>query len=329
MTRFPKMRAMISLSVFSVMFLGSLRRRLEGDLAMKDLNLVSLMDPFHSDDECIDVLVDLRWPSGITCVSCGDTEVDPVRRGRGLWMCRSCDHQFSVTAGTIMHRTRLPLRYWFITIYLMCQSKKGISANHLKRMLGVQYKTAWYLCHRIREAMGNDPFTEPTLVGVIEMDQTMIGGKATGKDWRENKQWVAGAIERGGRIRLERIPNIKKHTIHDFVARNISDEADAIYTDELGSHVGLETVTKKHESVNHKAEEWVVGDVHTNSVEGVWSLFKRSIVGGGQKMSVKHMDRYLEELEWRFNNRDNPNIFRDTLQRIVRTDPMSYRELVG
>ena len=228
-----------------------------------------------------------------------------------------------------MHRSHLPLRKWFAAIYLMCQAKKGMSAEQLKRTLGVARKTAWYLCHRIREAMGNDPFDGPTLVGVIEMDETMIGGKRRGKDWRENKTWVAGAVERGGRVRIERIPNIKKRTIHDFVQRNIRDEAEAIYTDELKSHIGIGNGDTRHETVNHAEEEWVVGDVHTNSIEGVWSLFERSIVGSFHKMSVKHMDRYLEELEWRFNNRKNPYIFRDALRRIMNTDPLQYNELIA
>lgn len=295
---------------------------------MKDLNLVTLLDRYNTDDRCRDALEAIRWPSGVACIRCGDMDVSEITT-RNVWACSGCGYRFSVTAGTIMHRSHLPLRKWFLAIYLMCESKKGMSANQLKRSLGVQYKTAWHLCHRIREAMGNDPFTGPTLVGIVEMDQTLVGGKKKGKDWQANKTWVAGAIERGGRIRLERIPNIKKGTIHDFVARNISDEADAIYTDELRSHVGLETDTRRHESVNHSAEEWVVGDVHTNSVEGVWSLFKRSIVGSFHKMSVKHMDRYLEELEWRFNNRDNPYIFRDALRRIMGTSPLEYRTLIA
>jgi len=164
---------------------------------------------------------------------------------RNVWACGSCDYRFSVTVGTIMHRSHLPLRKWFLAIYLMCESKKGMSANQLKRSLGVQYKTAWHLCHRIREAMGNDPFTGPTLVGVVEIDETMIGGKSSGPDWRDNKHWVAGAVERGGKIRLERIPDIKKGTIHDFVKRTVADEAEAIYTDELRSHVGLESSTPR------------------------------------------------------------------------------------
>ena len=297
---------------------------------MKKVNLVSLLDRYNTDDRCRDALEAIRWPSGVACLRCGDTDVGEIA-SRHQFCCRSCDYRFSVMAGTIMHRSHLPIRKWFLAIYLMCESKKGMSANQLKRTLGVQYKTAWHLCHRIREAMGNDPFTGPTLFGVVEVDQTLVGGKAKGKGrgYRGNKHWVAGAVERGGQVRIERIPDIKKGTIHDFVNRTVADEAEAIYTDELKSHIGLETDARPHETVNHSEEEWVVGDVHTNSVEGVWSLFKRSIVGSFHKMSVKHMDRYLEELEFRFNNRANPYIFRDTLARIVRTSPLEYRRLVA
>ena len=295
---------------------------------MTDVTLLTLMDRFNSNEKCRDALEAIRWPNGVACIRCGDTDVTEIP-SRNQFRCASCKYRFTVTAGTIMHRSHLPIRTWFLAIYCMCQSKKGMSANQLKRMLGVQYKTAWHLCHRIREAMGNDPLSGPALVGVVEMDQTLVGGKARGRDRQENKTWVAGAIERGGRVRLERIPNIRNHTIQDFVARNISDEAEAIYTDELRSHIGLETPARRHESVNHSADEWVVGDMHTNSVEGVWSLFKRSIMGSFHKVSTKHLDRYLEELEWRFNNRDNPRIFPDTLRRIMHTSPLEYRTLVA
>ena len=135
---------------------------------------------------------------------------------RDQWDCNSCRYQFSVTAGTIMHRSHLPLRKWFLAIYLMCESKKGVSANQLKRTLGVAYQTAWHLCHRIREAMGNDPFTGPTLFGIVEVDETLVGGRrrGVGTGNREGKTWVAGAVQRGGNIRLERIPDIKKNTLH-------------------------------------------------------------------------------------------------------------------
>ena len=230
-----------------------------------------------------------------------------------------------------MHDTHLPLRKWFLAIYLMCESKKGISARQMGRTLGVAFRTAWYLCHRIREAMGNDPLSGPTLVGVVEVDETLVGGKVKGKGRRYtgNKTIVAGAIQREGGVRLERIPDVTKRTLHDFIARTVKDEAEAIYTDELKSYLGIADDDTRHETVNHSIEEWVVGDVHTNGIEGVWSLFKRSIVGTFHKMSRKHMDRYLEELEWRFNNRDNPHIFHDTLRRIVNTPHMTYRELVA
>ena len=294
------------------------------------VNLLTLFDKFNCDDKCRDYLEALRWPTGVACLRCGDTNVAEIK-GRSQYHCRSCKHHFSVTAGTIMHDSHLPLRKWFAAIYLMCESRKGMSANQLKRTLGIgSYRTAWYLCHRIREAMGNDPFEGPTLIGVVEVDETLVGGKAkgTGSGYRGNKIWVAGAIQRKGKVRLERIADIKKDTLHGFINRTVKDEAEAIYTDELKSYLGIEDDDTRHETVNHKMEQWVIGDVHTNSIEGVWALFKRSIAGAFHKMSRKHMDRYLEELEWRFNNRDNPHIFRDTMAKIVRTDPMTYRQLI-
>ena len=230
-----------------------------------------------------------------------------------------------------MHDSHLPLRKWFMAIYLMCESKKGMSALQIKRTLGVAYKTAWYLCHRIREAMGNDPFDGPTLLGVVEVDETLVGGKTRGKGraYKGNKTWVAGAIQRDGNVRLERIPNVRRDTLHDFINRTVHDKAEAIYTDELASYLGIADDNTRHETVNHSIEQWVLGDVHTNSIEGVWSLFKRSIVGAFHKVSVKHLDRYLEELEWRYNNRDNDHIFTDTLRRIVNTEHLTYQKLVA
>ena len=291
---------------------------------------MSLIDRFGDDDKCREYLEDLRWSGGVCCPRCGDMSVSEIQ-DRHQWDCNSCRYQFSVTAGTIMHRSHLPLRKWFLAIYLMLESKKGISANQMKRTLGVSYKTAWYLCHRIREAMGNDPFTGPTLFGIVEVDETLVGGKrrGVGTGNRVGKTWVAGAVQRGGKIRLERIPNTRKNTLHDFINRTVKDEAEAIYTDELRSYLGIGDADTRHETVKHSEEEWVVGDVHTNSVEGVWSLFKRSIVGAFHKISAKHLDRYLEELEWRFNNRDNPHIFRDTLIRIVDTDALTYETLTA
>jgi transposase-like protein len=293
-------------------------------------NLLDLVDKYNSDEKCRELLEKLRWPGGIACLRCGSLSVSELTK-RPAYDCNECRYQFSVTAGTIMHDSHLPLRKWLLAIYLMCESKKGISANQLKRTLGVAYKTAWYLCHRIREAMGNDPLDGPTLFGVVEVDETLIGGKTRGKGraYKGNKTWVAGAIQRGGGIRLKRIPDVKRATLHAFVDETVRDDAEAIYTDELASYIGIEDHDTRHETVNHSAEEWVVGDVHTNSIEGVWSLFKRSIIGAFHKVSDKHLDRYLEELEWRYSNRENDHIFVDTLRRIVNTEHLTYEELTA
>ena len=294
------------------------------------MNLLSLIDDYSTDEKCRNLLEQLRWPDGVACSRCGSISVSEVKQ-RPVYDCNDCRYQFSVTAGTIMHDSHLPLRKWFIAIYLMCESKKGISALQLKRTLGVAYRTAWYLNHRIREAMANDPFEGPTLLGVVEVDETLVGGKAKnkGKGYRGNKTWVAGAIQRNGSVRLEMIPNVRRTTLHAFIERTVRDEAEAIYTDELQSYLGIADHDTRHATVNHSAEQWVIGDVHTNSIEGVWSLFKRSLMGSFHKVSAKHLDRYLSELEWRFNNRDNEHIFLDTLRRIVRTETLPYRELVA
>ena len=292
-------------------------------------NLLTLIDDYSTDTKCRELLERLRWPNGVACIRCGSMSISEIE-SRNQYDCNDCRYQFSATVGTIMHDSHLPLRKWFLAIYLMCESKKGISALQLKRTLGVAYKTAWYLCHRIREAMGNDPFDGPTLLGIVEVDETLVGGRTKGKGraYKGNKTWVAGAIQRNGGIRLERIPDTKRQTLHDFIARTVKDEAEAIYTDELASYLGIATQDTRHETVNHSAEEWAVGDVHTNSIEGVWSLFKRSIIGAFHKVSAKHLDRYLDELEWRFSNRDNDHIFVHTLRRIVNTEHLTYQKLV-
>ncbi len=293
-------------------------------------NLLTLVDDFNTDAKCRELLERLRWPNGVACLRCGSLGVSEIEK-RAQFDCNDCRYQFSVTAGTIMHDSHLPLRKWFMAIYLMCESKKGMSALQIKRTLNVAYKTAWYLCHRIREAMGNDPFTGPTLFGVVEVDETLVGGKTKGKGraYKGNKTWVAGAIQRDGGIRLERITDTKRATLHNFINRTVRDEAEAIYTDELASYLGIADHNTRHETVNHSIEQWTVGDVHTNSIEGVWSLFKRSIVGAFHKVSTKHLDRYLDELEWRYNNRGNEHIFIGTLRRIVNTGHLEYRALTA
>ena len=280
------------------------------------------MDKYNSDETCREALEKIRWPHGPTCIRCGLVGVPELPVG-GIYQCASCCYQFSVTAGTIMHDSHLPLRKWFLAIYFMCVSKKGVSALQLKRTLGIgSYRTAWYLCHRIREAMGNDPFTGPTLLGVVEVDETLVGGRKkeprTGLQRQQDLGGWRHPARRGTSV-SSASPISGGTPCMTSSTGTVKDEAEAIYTDELKSYLGIGDEDTRHEMVNHSAEQWVVGDVHTNGIEGVWSLFKRSIIGTFHKMSAKHLDRYLEELEWRFNNRNNPHIFPDTLSRILNT----------
>jgi transposase-like protein len=290
-----------------------------------DINLVSLIERFHSEDASRAFLESLRWPDGIECPRCQGKTISRIVK-RDQFDCDSCRYQFSVTAGTIFHDSKLPLWKWFLAAYIMSESKKGVSANQMKRMLSVSYKTAWYLCHRIRAAM--TVVNPEPLTGVIEADETWIGGRKKGQgrgNWRDGKTMVLGAIERGGQVRLKVDKRAGKKIIHAFLEEN-TGEIDALYTDEHGAYQGF---SDRHSSVVHRSEEWVRGDVHTNSVEGVWSLFKRSIVGSYHQLSEKHLDAYLDEFEWRFNNRENPYLFRDTLIKLVNANTLEYKELIS
>ena len=294
----------------------------------QELNLVSLIDRFHSEDECIEYLERLRWPDGLACLRCGSLSVSRIKT-RGQYDCNSCRYRFSVRVGTIFHDSHLPLWKWFLTTYTMIESKKGVSANQIKRSIGVTYKTAWYLCHRIRHAM-MEVQPEP-LDGVVEVDETYVGGKVRGRGhgYRGNKTTVVGAVERDGDIRLKVVPDSTRKTLHAFIREYVSPEAARIITDEWGAYKGIGDHDTAHETVNHHQNEWVRGDVHTNTVEGVWSLFKRAVVGTYHNLSGKHLDAYLDELEWRFNNRDNPYLFRETIRKLIQSENLPYQKLVA
>ncbi len=294
----------------------------------QDVNLINLVERYHDEDNCIAYLEELRWPNGVACPRCGSRSISRIQKPR-VFDCNSCRYQFSVTSGTIFHDSHLPLWKWFATMYLMIESKKGISANQVKRTLGVSYKTAWYLCHRIRSAMSDG--TPNLLKGIVEVDDTLVGGttKGTGHGFKGNKSIVVGATERGGDTRLEVIDGVDRKSLHDFIKSHTAPETEAIYTDNFPAYNGIADENTRHETVNHSADEWVRGDVHTNSVEGVWSLLKRSIMGSYHKVSTKHLDAYLDELEWRFNNRKNEYLFRDTLLKLIKSDNLPYGKLIG
>lgn len=308
-----------------------------------DMNLMKLIERFDSDDKCRLTLEKLRWPTGVRCIRCNAEKVYRADKRR-QFECAPCGYHFSVTSGTIFHDSHLPLRKWFIAIYLICESKKGVSALQLKRTLGVAYKTAWYLCHRIREAV-KDVDHEFLLSGIVECDESYIGGnpknmhkarkeklgRVPGTQRYNHKTTVLGALQRNGDVRLE-VCNVKQPTreeLHAFIKAKLAEDTSIIVTDENNQYEGIADHNTRHETVSHTQKEWVRGIVHTNGLEGVWSLFKRSIVGSYHQISVKHLDRYLDEFEFRFNNRENSFLFRDTLLRLLNSTNLEYKNLIA
>ena len=295
------------------------------------VNLQELIAEFGTEDACRAELETLRWPNGVICPRCQSKDVGRLP-SRPVYYCRGCKYQFSVTAGTIFNDSHLKLSIWFYATFLLVEAKKGMSSRQLERTLGVSHKTAWYLTHRIRAAM-LEVNPEP-LTGTVEVDETYIGGKRrhVGQGYVGNKQMVLGAIERGGRIRLRVEKRDNKKTLQGFIADTVSPSVDHIYTDEHPGYIGLDNDSGEeslHQSVKHRTEEWVRGDVHTNSVESAWSLLKRSIVGSFHQVSAKHLPKYLQEFEFRFNNRKNPYLFRDTLLKLINAKAMPYERLTA
>jgi transposase-like protein len=293
----------------------------------QEINLVELIERFHDEDRCRAYLEKMRWPDGVKCLRCGETSISR-RKQRHQYQCNSCRYDFSVTAGTIFHDTHLPLWKWFLAVYLIIEAKKGVSANQLKRTLNVGYKTAWYLCHRIRTAFNE--VDAQLLKGIVETDETFVGGKVEGmgRGYTDNKVVVVGALQRDGAIRLKVDKGRDRETLQGFIRENVAGDTKAIYTDELPSYIGIGDEDTEHETVNHSAKEYVRGDVHVNSMENVWSLLKRSIIGSYHQVSAKHLDAYLDELEFRFNNRENPHMFRDALCKLLVANSLPYAKLI-
>ncbi len=290
------------------------------------MNLVKLVEQFSQEGKAREYLTELRWPEGVTCPRCEGTKVSPIK-DRPQYCCNDCEYQFSVTSGTIFNDSHLPLWKWFLAIYLMTESKKGMSACQIQRSLDVAYRTAWFLCHRIRAAIKE---VNPTpLKGTVEVDETYVGGKRrhVGRGYRGNKTCVIGALERKGPVRMEVLKWVDREQLHKFIHKTTAPDTANIYTDEHVGYRGIQDHDTKHGTVNHSKEEWVHGDVHTNGIESVWSLLKRSVVGTYHKVSVKHLDAYVDELEHRFNNRENKFLFRDTLLKLVKAEKLTYSEL--
>ncbi len=284
---------------------------------------------YSTDEHCRELLKRLRWPDGVTCPRCHHKSVSYVSTQK-KFECVKCEYQFSVLSNTIFHDTHLPLDKWFLATYLICESRKGHSANQMKRVLGVSYKTAWYLCHRIRAAMVEAQ--KEKLTGTVEVDETYVGGRERGKKRGRGtkKEIVVGIRQRGGPLRFIRAQDVTQGTLYDIIAENVDKTVDVIVTDELPSYNFETTQFKgKHKTIRHKDHVYVQGDVYTNTVESAFSLLKRGIMGTWHKISAKHLPAYLQEMEFRFNRRKSDILFLDTIHHMVTADPLTFENLTA
>lgn len=300
--------------------------------------MIDITAQFATEAKCLDYLEHMRWPNGVACVHCGVMNVSTITRKTGknkrarIYQCleKECGKQFSATSGTIFNDTHLPLTKWFLAIALICEAKKGMSAKQLERHLGVNYRTAWHLCHRIREAMqdGGD-----LLTGIVETDETYLTPKKPrkGKPYvkKEKRDIVLGMIERGGRLRLIPISDAKREIIEPVIAKHIDPNA-ILQTD---AHPTYEIISTRrlgeHRVINHN-QSYAWGEVHTNTIENAFSLLKRGIYGTFHKVSIKHLARYCNEFSYRFNRREEQlQMFGMTVKNLVNGEILSYKKLTA
>jgi ISXO2-like transposase domain/Transposase zinc-ribbon domain len=309
------------------------------------MNLIDVTRTFQTEDDALQFLEQMRWPDGIRCPTCGCDRISKITRktvGKNkrtrIYQCleKTCKQQFSATRGTIYGDSHIPLRTWFMAIAFIVDAKKGISALQLQRHLGLKsYESAWYLCHRIRKAMVDGDGS--LLSGIVEIDETYVGGKTIRRKDRGNRRYeskdaVVGMIERGGQVRFRHIGkgSATAKKVAPLVRELVSRDVERVITDESTVYpVALDGYcASKHETISHKYE-YVRGDVYTNTIESAFSLLKRGIVGSFHKVSIKHLHRYLSEFEMRFNERENPEKFELLVSRMCHTGTMPYQELIA
>lgn len=287
------------------------------------MTVAQLEARFSTDDACKAYLQEQRWPEGVCCARCGSIKVWKLAK-EWHWQCKDCapdGYRFSVLVGSIFENTNIPLSQWFKVIHLMLVSKKGISALQIYRMMGFgSYKTAWYMCHRVRAGLQEKTFRK--LIGIVEVDETFVGGKSVNRHKDRNdddtkgdgprKAVIAGAVARKGNVVARVIGNTGLETLTKFVRHAVSHRVSLLCTDHWSGYnrLGREY---PHATTNHAAGEYVVGAVHTNTIEGFWSMIKRGIVGTFHKVSSKYLPLYVAEFEFRYNNRNNENIFGDAI----------------
>jgi transposase-like protein len=279
---------------------------------------------FPNEESCWTYLRARRWPDGtVKCVRCGNDHVYASKARPWHWQCKQCGknnrspYRFSLKTGTIFEETKYPLRTWFRVLHLMLTSKKGISALQIHRMIGSgSYQTAWYICMRLRAGMKDPDFRQ--LMGIVEVDETYIGGKNANRPLSKRfnlkgrgavgKTTVIGAISRKGNVVCQIIGDTSTETMSRFVRQMVSEKVDLVATDEGAGYQKLYQAFE-HKTVDHKALEYVRGEVHTNNIESFWSLLKRGVIGTYHNVSKKYLPLYLAEFQFRHNNRREADIF--------------------
>jgi len=316
------------------------------------MDLIRIATEYATEEACLDYLEKARWPHGVRCIGqkddgtiCGSDKItkfvtkEGVRKNgrkipaRHLYQCQECGHQFTAKTETLFNDSHLPLTKWFIAVTLMKNAKKGMSALQLKRDLNVSYQTAWYAFHRIREAMSSEG---GLLNGTVELDETFIGGRFDPRRHemrQEHKQPVMGFAQRATenaptKVRAFPIEHRGGGLIARVVKEHITPEA-TLYTDEWGSYRRLDKEGWNRAIVIHSVGEYVRGDVHTNTIEGFWSLFERQLTGQHHWVSVKHLQRYPDERCWSYNNRHEEDLFRAIIVRMLIMAALPYAKLTA
>lgn len=281
---------------------------------------------FNNEDTCRKYFETIRFANGDFCPHCGHKEIMRFSDGK-RYRCHACRKDFTIKTGTLFGESKIPLKKWFIAIYLLTSHKKGISSIWLAEQVGVTQKTAWFMDHRIREAMKQN---KGKLFGTVEVDETYVGGKHVRKDGFRKKAPVMGMTERGGRIRAFHVPSRETHIILNKMTENVDRKA-FVMSDEAGVYKKLLKLGYKHGSVKHGKRHWAHGDVNTNSIESFWALFKRGYHGTYHSMSKKHLQRYVDEFAFRFNNRSGEiaEAFESVVSKVSKRGKMSYKTLTA
>lgn len=300
---------------------------------MKDkFTFGSFLKKYKNDEACLEHIKSIKFPSGIHCPRCKEVKEFTKIKSRPVYQC-SCGYQISPLAGTIFEKTTTPLQYWFYAIFVMSVTRSGVSAKQLQRELGVTYKTAWRMFKQIRILMANSNNSGELLDGTVEIDETFIGGKGKNRRFKPNfneipKEIVMGMVQRnkdakgGAKAYLRHIPNTGKWSLLKQIKDNVDPQA-RIITDEYYGYTQLKYNGYQHEFVTHK-NTYVVGDIYTQNVEGLWSIVKRGIYGVYRVVSKKYLQTYIDEYSWRYNNRQyQDKMFERLLGEIANTKIIS------